>query len=110
MTDWLPEFEYPQLLILCIPALLIFRRWGRARGVTGWLRAALVLCLVVALSGPYVNLGGRGLDVVVLVDRSRSMPESAAKNIRELIDNLERRRGAGDRTAVVAFGSDARET
>ena len=101
------QFQYPELFLLAIPFWLALWRWGRAPGVTGWLRAGLVGVLLLACTGPEVNVGGRGLDVIVLADRSRSMPSTAHDNIRELIQNLQRERGPGDRIGVVTFGARA---
>ncbi len=101
------QFQYPELFLLAIPLWLAYRRWGRVSGVTGWLRLVLLVVLLLALTGPKLNVGGRGLDVIVIADRSRSMPTSSHQNIRELVQNLENNRGPGDRVAVVTFGSQA---
>lgn len=107
MTEWLPRFEYPQLFVLALPLWMAYRRWGATRGVTGWLRLAILATLLLALTGPTFNLGGDGLDVVLVVDRSRSMPAEATARIQELIENLEQARGHGDRLAIVTFGTGA---
>ena len=100
------QFYFPELFLLAIPLWFVFRRWGRVSGTTGWLRLALLVLLLLALTGPRLNVGGQGIDVVVVADRSRSMPTMAHANIRELIENLEHNVGAGDRVALVTFGSD----
>ncbi len=100
------QFHYPEFFLLLIPLALAFKRWGWTRDrVTTGLRLATALLLLLALTGPEVNLGGEGLDVIVVVDRSRSMTDAAGKNAVELIENLDRNRGAGDRVGIVAFGS-----
>ena len=83
------QFEFPELLILSIPVWFLYRRFGQAKGATGWLRVALLVALVLALSGPRINIGGRGVDVVVVADRSLSQSAQARDNIREIILNLE---------------------
>ncbi len=106
------QFEIPELLILSIPVWFLYRRFGQATGVTGWLRIALLVVLVFALSGPRINIGGRGVDVVVVADRSLSQSTAARDNIRELILNLQDHvtttSTSGDRLSLVTFGTDSR--
>lgn len=106
------QFEFPELLILSIPVWFLYRRFGQAKGATGWLRVALLVALVLALSGPRINIGGRGVDVVVVADRSLSQSAQARDNIREIILNLEDHVttavGSGDRLSLVTFGTDSR--
>jgi Mg-chelatase subunit ChlD len=101
------HFQYPELFLLALPLGFAYRRWGSASGVTGGLRILLLLVLLVALTGPRINLGGKGIDVIVVADRSRSLPGDAGPRIRELIHNLETNRHTGDRVGVVTFGSNA---
>lgn len=103
----MPTFAYPELFLLAIPVAFAYRRWGRAEGVTGVLRVAMLLVLLVAMTGPQINLGGRGIDVIVVADRSRSLPGGSEARIRELIQNVQRGRRGGDRVGVVTFGSSA---
>ena len=106
------QFEFPELLILSIPVWFLFRRFGQAKGVTGWLRIALLVVLVFALSGPRINVGGRGVDVVVVADRSLSQSAQARQNIREIILNLQDHvttaATSGDRLSLVTFGTASR--
>ena len=106
------QFEFPELLILSIPVWFLYRRFGQATGVTGWLRVALLVVLVIALSGPRINVGGRGVDVVVVADQSLSQSAAARDNIRELILNLQDHvtttSTSGDRLSLVTFGTDSR--
>lgn len=101
-------FQYPQFFLLLIPLVLAFKKWGWTKDrVTSGLRLIVALLLLLALTGPEINLGGNGLDVIVVVDRSRSMEDSDGSNAVELIENLDRNRGPGDRVGIVAFGSTA---
>jgi Mg-chelatase subunit ChlD len=100
------RFQYPELFLLAIPAWFAFRRWGKVSGATGWLRLTILGVLLLALSGPEIDIFGRGLDVVVVVDRSRSLPDKASENILELIQNLDKARKEGDRVGLVTFGGD----
>lgn len=101
------QFQYPELLLLAIPLGFAYRRWGQARGMTGVLRVTLLLLLLLALTGPRWNLGGEGIDVVVVADRSRSLPGNADESIRSFIRDLEKNRKSGDRIGLVTFGSRA---
>ncbi len=101
------HFRYPELFLLALPLLWLFRRYGYVSGVTGWLRAGIVVVLLLAMTGPLVNLGGYGVDVIVVADRSRSLTEESHQNIQELIDNLQRNRGPGDRIGIVTFGGES---
>src|SRR5437588_5057285 len=84
-----------------------YRRWGQAPGMTGALRIRILVALPLAPTGPQVNFGGRGIDVVVVADRSRSLPADAQPRIRELIENLQKNRGSGDRLGLVTFGANS---
>ncbi len=109
MFDWhsIPlRFQYPELFLLGIPLGFAFWRWGRVRGVTGWLRAVQLLLLLLVLTAPEWDLGGRGIDVVAVVDRSRSMTAESETRIVELLANLLKGRGAGDRVGIVTFGQE----
>lgn len=96
---------FPELLLLAIPICFAYLRWGRAPGVTGALRIALLAILLFAITGPQLNLGGRGIDIIVVADRSRSLPADAEPRIRELTENLQKNRGPGDRVGLVTFGT-----
>lgn len=101
------EFYYPELLLVGIPmafAFWRFARWGKA---TNWIRAGMALLLLLALAGPLYNLGGEGVDVIVVADRSRSLSPAVHDNIRELINNLDRNRGRGDRVGLIGFAAEA---
>lgn len=105
--DWVPTFEYPELLLLAVPLWLLYQQQARASGVTGKLRIALLALLLLGLAGPVWKIGGDGLDVVLVIDRSRSMPGSSEERALEIISNVEQERGAGDRLAIVTFGAGA---
>ncbi len=103
------QFQYPELFLLSVPLWLLYRRWGQVRGMTAALRISLLVLLLVTLTGPRLNLSGRGIDVIVVADRSRSLAADAQTNIRELLSNMQNhvRSSSGDRMALVTFGSEA---
>jgi Mg-chelatase subunit ChlD len=100
-------FQYPEVLLLAIPVGIAYTRLSQASGVTAGLRIALLAALVAALAGPRLDLGGKGIDVIVVADRSRSMPPAAQDGVLALIHDLERNRKPGDRVGVVTFGGKA---
>ena len=57
---------------------------------------------------PLAPLGGKGVDVVVVADLSRSMPADSRGRALEIIKLLEQRRAAGDRVGIVTYGREAR--
>jgi hypothetical protein len=65
-----------------------------------------VLALLAAV--PLAPLGGRGVDVVVVADLSRSMPAESRSRALEIIKLLEDRRATGDRVGIVTYGREAR--
>src|SRR4051812_20590405 len=99
---------YPQALLLWLPLGLWLWRGARLTGPAMALRVALIGVLGLALSRPEIDFKSGGSDVVVVVDRSRSMPPRSESTAEELIRLLEPQRRPGDRLGVVAFGRDAR--
>ncbi len=100
-------FLHPELLILLVPAVWV---WWSRRGedrTTRALRLAAVLAVVLALAAPYLRTVASGRDLVVVVDRSRSMPPDAESAALELVALAEEARAQGDRVAVVGFGGRA---
>lgn len=102
------SFVAPQAMLLLVPAALLLWRTGRVAGPPMWLRGGLVVTLVLALAQPEWRLDSAGRDVVVVVDRSRSMPPGSLDRATELIRLVEQERGPGDRVGVVSFGRDVR--
>jgi Mg-chelatase subunit ChlD len=101
-------FLFPELLLLLIPLLLLLY-WRARVTLTGVIvRILVVLVLVVIAAVPLAPIGGKGTDVVVIVDRSRSMPAESRDRSLEIIKLLEERRGSGDRVGIVVFGREAR--
>ncbi len=102
------SFVAPQALLLLIPLGLLLWRTGKLPGPPMWLRGGLVVTLVVALAQPEWKLASDGSDLVVIVDRSRSMPAGSLDQATELIHLLEQERRAGDRVGVISFGREVR--
>lgn len=102
----LVAFTFPWAAALLLPAGLAWWAWGR-RGHGRWLRATLLLLIVLAATGPELAWGRGGVDVVLVLDRSSSMPEAERNRQDELMQLAAGQRRQGDRLAVVAFGSRA---
>ncbi len=102
------SFAWPQALLLAIPLGLFLWKGARMAGWPQALRAVLLGALVVALARPEFRFRAAGADVVVVVDRSRSMPAGGEARAEELIRLLASQRRDGDRLGVVSFGRDAR--
>lgn len=101
-------FIAPQAFLLLIPLGLFLFFTARIPGPPMWLRAALLTLLTVAIARPEFRVRSAGSDVVVVVDRSRSMPPRAEANAEELVRLLEPQRRPGDRLGVISFGRDPR--
>ncbi|MCB9914737.1 MAG: VWA domain-containing protein [Planctomycetes bacterium] len=100
-------FERPELALLALPAAWLWW-WARDRERgTQVLRLVALACFVAALCSPYLARRSKGRDVVVVVDRSRSMTAEAAASAEELLKLVEEQRGEGDRVGLVTFGARA---
>jgi len=94
----------PIWLLLALPLLAALLRYPLSGRLLNSLRAATILLTVFALAGLAIRLPSRAGTVVVVVDRSRSMPPGSDADHKELIDLLHSAMGSNDRLAVVSFG------
>jgi Mg-chelatase subunit ChlD len=101
-------FLFPGLLLLVVPLLFLYFWRGRSAGLGGAVRVLALVAIALIASGPLVRLGGKGVDVVVVADLSRSMPAESRARALEIIKLLEQRRETGDRVGIVTFGREAR--
>ena len=99
---------FPELLLLLVPLLVAYFWRGRAAGLGGVTRVAILTALTIVAAVPLAPLGGKGMDVIVVADLSRSMPADAATRTLEIVKLLEQRRASGDRVGIVTFGREAR--
>ncbi|MBL8859066.1 MAG: VWA domain-containing protein [Planctomycetes bacterium] len=100
-------FLHPELLLVLVPAGVA---WWFVRGrtaPTAVVRAIVLVLLVCALAGPYSNTARKGRDVVIVADRSKSMPAESRDTALEIARLAEELRREGDRVAVVTFGAGA---
>ena len=98
-------FLLPVMLLLlfpCAAACLLFRLQGR---LTLAVRVAVYVLVVLALARPALRIPVRGGTVVVVADRSASVPVEEKAAQAALIDTLIARAGAGGRVGVVSFAA-----
>lgn len=100
------SFGAPEWLFL-IPALALLGWRGRMLRLHEPLRALALVAVVLALAGPRARVGGGGLDLWVLVDRSDSAAAAASKQAPEVATILERTRRSGDRVIFVDYAGTA---
>jgi Mg-chelatase subunit ChlD len=100
-------FLHAELLWIAIPVALA---WWKLRGVdrgTQIVRALTAALLVLAAAAPYLRTQDAGRDLIVVVDRSRSMPAAADAEALEVIRLAESERREGDRVGVIACGANS---
>ena len=76
------SFLFPELLLLIVPLVFLyfyvvsgFSRTSRlSGGLGGGVRIAALVLVTLLAAVPIASIGGKGVDVVVVVDVSRSMP------------------------------------
>ncbi|MCG3149660.1 MAG: hypothetical protein PCFJNLEI_03125 [Verrucomicrobiae bacterium] len=102
------SFTQPFWLWLLPVMWWVYWRWFRATGPHGALRLALLTLAGLVLAGPRIHLGGRGTDVVVVLDESLSVTEVERQGYRELVKQAEKHRRDGDRLGIVRFGGATR--
>jgi Mg-chelatase subunit ChlD len=101
--------EHPQilLLILLIPASHRLWRAPGNRALTVC-RGGLLLLAILYLAGLGIRRVEPGVDVIAVVDRSRSVGQQGRDEAGEILGHLDANRGEDDRIGVVLFGEDAR--
>lgn len=98
---------HPIWLMLVIPAAAAMLLWRMPSRLLAGMRAVTLALLVAAACTPAVNLPSRAGTVVVVADRSRSMPPESGAAQKEAINLIQSKMSAKDRLAVVAFGARA---
>ncbi len=112
------QFDRPGwllLVLLVVPVIFMAarglrRKRGRGRAIASTIaRCVLVMLLAMAMARPIWERTGQGTSLIVLLDRSRSIPRAMQD---EAVATLQRwtepsRRGDGDRLAVIGVGEDA---
>ena len=100
-------FFQPVWLLLLIPLATAWFIWPLpARGLK-WLRAVVFFFVVLALAQLALKLPDRAGTVVVVADRSDSMPQNSDASEKEIVGLLYKSMGPRDQFGVVSFGRDA---
>jgi Mg-chelatase subunit ChlD len=99
-------FAQPHLLLLAIPAALAWWAWRGPTRAGAVVRAVVAALLVLACAGPYLRTAQPGRDLVVVFDRSRSMPADGEARLAEALELARRAARNGDRIALVTFGAE----
>lgn len=100
-------FQQPIWFLLLIPvACLLYYRRLPSR-LSGTLQAIVLCGVVLAMTGPMIKLPTRSGTIVVLADRSLSMPVESKGIQKHSINLLLRHIGKEDRLGVVSFTSKA---
>jgi len=97
----------PIWLILAIPLFAAWWVWHPVSRFLRFMRLALLALILLALSGLAIQLPSRAGTVVVVADRSLSMPANAEAAEREAIELIQRAMSSDDRLAVVSFGQNS---
>jgi Mg-chelatase subunit ChlD len=98
---------HPIWLALAIPLAAAWLLWRHSSRFLQFTRLALLLMILLALCGLAVKLPSRNGTIVIVADRSLSMPQGAEAAQREAIELIGRAMTGDDRLAVVSFGQAA---
>jgi len=97
----------PVWLLLLVPLAAAWWVWPPPDRGLKYLRAVVFVTVVLALAQLAVRLPDRAGTVVVVADRSESMPADADKAEKEIIGLLHQSMAPRDQLGVVAFGRQA---
>jgi len=100
-------FLQPIWLILLLPLALVLALWRQPGRFLQVVRALVFLLTIIALARPALKIPSRDGSVLVLVDRSASMPPGAQADQKKAIEVLEKSMNSGDEIGIVSFGSRA---
>jgi Mg-chelatase subunit ChlD len=95
---------HPIWLFLAIPLVSSLWLWRMPSRVLLVLRSLTLLLSLLAMCGLVLRLPSQAGTIVVVADRSQSMPADSATAQKEVIDLLQKAMGPEDRLAVVSFG------
>ena len=98
----------PHWLILIVPLLCLVFFFKPESKIILTIRIMLILVLCFALSAPFIKLQGREGVVVVVADRSSSMPKDIDKRIQETTNILLQEMPINSSLGLVSFNDKAR--
>ena len=98
---------HPIYLMLLVPLVVALFVWKFRSRILRSLRAITYLLAVLALAGLTIRLPRQAGTVVVIADRSHSLPADSESSQKEIVDLLLQGMTADDQLAVVSFGRSA---
>ena len=94
----------PIWLLLLIPLIISLRVWKMPSHLLTGLRIAILSLILLTMCGLAIKLPSRAGTVVVVADRSQSMPPDSESKQKEAIDLIQGAMESGSNLAVVSFG------
>ena len=94
----------PIWLLLFIPLIISLRVWKMPSPLLRGLRLAILSLILLAMCGLAVKLSSRTGNVVIVADRSQSMPPDSGARQKEAIDLIQSAIQSDANLAVVSFG------
>ena len=98
-------FQAPWLLLLVVPIIGFLWQYKHPQAIVNVLRTALSLTVLMGLAQPRVTLPSSQQDVIVVVDRSDSMPTDIESYTTEWIHSLETELGSTDTKGVLSIAT-----
>ncbi|MDR2705647.1 MAG: VWA domain-containing protein [Planctomycetaceae bacterium] len=98
-------FQQPIWFFLLIPIVCSLYFWRIPSKLVIGLRFAVFLLIVLAMAQPMLKLPARSGTIIVVADRSRSMPTDSATAQKHAVNLLLSHIGKEDRLGVVSFGA-----
>ncbi len=101
-------FSDPHWLLLLIPGvIMLWPVWQVSKKIF-ILRMMILFLVVLALSGLQLRIAAKDGAIVIVADRSLSMPVDADKRVAETMELLHRQMPENGRIGLVSFASEAR--
>ena len=93
----------PAAFLILLPLLALFTMRRLPSRIQNFLRVLTYCMIAAAMGGVSVRLPERAGTLVVLADRSRSMPEGSRQEMDALIHRLEKSAPDGSKLSVISF-------
>lgn len=100
-------FLNPVWFLLIVPVGVVWWMLPMPTRALRLIRAAICIAIILALCQPALFVPGPDGTVVVVADRSESMPAEGDESHKEVVQHLQDMAGKGRHLAVVAFGRKA---
>ena len=99
--------QQPAWLLMCVPVLVMCWFWRTSSRVETAIRTILLCLLLFVLAGPRFERDARAGSLIVVADRSTSMPTEVQSRLEETLQILEEDRPHDARLGLVSFGTTA---